>query len=532
MTYNVGNPQSAEDDPTNTSGLGAPAIIRGTIYANKISGLVVGSGQSTATQQANATALQNAINYAASNEKFFEIPPGVYQINNSAGLVIPWGKFFVWRGDMYNTQIEQHYATSPGAPVLTIGDPTGTNISSFFDVEGVNLLYAADQTGFASSQCLLLGDMYGSRIKRIGVNGNEISSYPAYNSVAFVHGDLYSNSFEDWNVWDGQNYGMYINYVSGTGNHWSNIYMRSSGSPSNNMVYLGGAVDRFDVLNIEGGTCNQILKLANCMCTFNNLHLEDNVLKSSSATLIEISNSMADFDTVTIFNPVLNTTNITSGIGAMIQTYASSPSVVNVKNLTVYTFNNTAVTMNFVVHRTTNFSVGSTSGQPQTNSAGAGSMTISNIQFKQGGGSTELTNYLNVDLYQPRSGSAFLTPSFASRYEWGQAGSRLWGALLNVSATYTHYGMLEEATIVVPATITSFTITLADTMGSSGTEKPRTGARVHITRVSGTMSGTLTVNDGGGGTLLTNTVSGGFDFQFNGSAWVQITGVSPSTSLI
>src|SRR6185437_13036600 len=73
------------NDPTNTSGLGAPALIRGTLYADHISGIVQGLGQSTATQQNNAALLQNAINYCATNNKIFEIE-GFYQINSSTGL--------------------------------------------------------------------------------------------------------------------------------------------------------------------------------------------------------------------------------------------------------------------------------------------------------------------------------------------------------------------------------------------------------------------------------------------------------------
>src|SRR4051812_19841188 len=76
------------DDPSNASGLGAAAIIRGSLYADAISGIVVGGGQNTATQQNNATLLQNAITYCAAHNKIFEIQ-GTYEINNSTGLVIP-----------------------------------------------------------------------------------------------------------------------------------------------------------------------------------------------------------------------------------------------------------------------------------------------------------------------------------------------------------------------------------------------------------------------------------------------------------
>src|SRR6478752_5541432 len=116
------------DDPTNASGLGAPALIRGTLYADHISGIVLGSGQSTATQQNNATLLQNAINYCATNNKIFEIQ-GTYEINSSAGLVIPANTYtnpgFWWIGSPTNTLIRQTYNSGSGAPVLTVGSTTG-----------------------------------------------------------------------------------------------------------------------------------------------------------------------------------------------------------------------------------------------------------------------------------------------------------------------------------------------------------------------------------------------------------------------
>jgi hypothetical protein len=91
---------------------------------------------------------------------------------------------------------------------------------------------------------------------------------------------------------------------------------------------------------------------------------------------------------------------------------------------------------------------------------------------------------------------------------------------------------VEEADIIVAQNITAFTITLADTMGTTGTIKPNTGARVHIRRDDGggTPSGALTVKDGGGTTLVNAiTAASSWDFQFNGTAWAAVTGVTQDT---
>lgn len=541
MTYNVGNPFSQADDPTNASGLGTPAIIRGTVYADKVSGLVVGSGQTTAVRQANATALQNAITYAVNNSKFFELTPGTYEISNSAGIVVPAGHHFVLRGAQYKSAIMQ-FATN--APILTLGDisTSSPTTSDFWDVQGLAVYYGVSQTGNTGAIALQIGVMQNSRISKIGVNPDQVSPYPAYVNVQInaSSGNTgpFSCEFDDWNTWNAQNYNMYLVYNGATGNVWRNIYCRNVGALSQSQFYVNGGADRFEQLNIEAGSANKVMQAVNGVTTFHNLHLEDVVATGWQPGLIETSNGMYHFENVTVVNPQFLSANITApSIGAVFQDYASGPSSISVDNLQISCSNNTAINENFVVYRTQAFNQGSLTGQPQSNSNGAPNFVIEKAYFSQSGGSTQLTNYCNLDLYQTlsNSGAQFLTPSKFGRYEWGQAGSRVIGATISIpsaTATYNHYGILEDATLLVPASITGMTINLMDTMGTTGNEVPRTGARVHITRISGTMSGTLTVKDGGGTVLTTNTTAGGLDYRFNGSAWVAITGITPNTALI
>ncbi len=135
------------DDPSNTSGLGAPAIVRGTIRGATVNGLTVGVGMSAAVRTANHTALQAALNYAVSNGKFFELEPNVYEIISPTGgvglQVTPTAvnNDFVWRGTRQSRIIQYGSNVS----VLTIGDPTGGTLARGFDMRGLRVEYGVAQ---------------------------------------------------------------------------------------------------------------------------------------------------------------------------------------------------------------------------------------------------------------------------------------------------------------------------------------------------------------------------------------------------
>ena len=112
------------------------------------------------------------------------------------------------------------------------------------------------------------------------------------------------------------------------------------------------------------------------------------------------------------------------------------------------------------------------------------------------------------------------------RYEFGASGSLVKHAVINVLANYTHYGQHVDATLIVPASVTGFTITLAATMGATGNEPVATGNRVYFIRQSGTASGTVLIKDAAGTTLATNTTNAHLSFRFNGTQYVAITPVT------
>ena len=129
-------------------------------------------------------------------------------------------------------------------------------------------------------------------------------------------------------------------------------------------------------------------------------------------------------------------------------------------------------------------------------------------------GGNNLTHF-QFDTHMPIA--SFNFPHSWIRYKYGQEGSIVEKASIAVSATYTHYGQMVDATIEVPATITSFTITLSPVQGATGTALVKLGTTLLIRRQSGSASGTLTVTNGGGaGGNLTapNTANSSGWYQF------------------
>jgi hypothetical protein len=134
------------------------------------------------------------------------------------------------------------------------------------------------------------------------------------------------------------------------------------------------------------------------------------------------------------------------------------------------------------------------------------------------------SSFLGFDGHMPVG--TFVGPQKFDRYEYGPNGSTVKHAVIDITANYTHYGQHVDATLIVPASVTGFTITLAATMGATGNEPVATGNRVYFIRQSGTASGTVLIKDAAGTTLATNTANAHLSFRFNGSQYVALTPVT------
>lgn len=524
------------DDPANVSGLGAPAIIRGTVYAH-LSGVTVGAGQTLGVRQANATALQAAITYAAVNDKYFEIIPNVYEISNSAGLVVPQssGTGFTWRGSELSS-IVQFYATGSGAPILTIGDNTGVTLIGFLDLKGVALSYGVTVTGLTLANALVVGGLDWSKMDEvlIGVNNSGSQLHPAYRAVYLPSNGgtnphtFFSNEMSNITVNGFQTYALDINNNS-TGSVWSNIYL-GGGAGSGfyptvtgviNMSNSGCNEGNFEQVNCEWLSCNNALNFGTngglYGTYFRQLHLEGIQMAGASPSLVNSAGNAITLDGLSLTDCRFNSANMT-GTGSVISDYAPGQSSTRINKMVITSNSANLVNMPVVLYNPNNGPL----------SDAGSTFQLDDLKVNDSGGGSWFNGHLSIDPHMPVSSSAFLAPYLASHYEYGSLGSLVKGAHINVSATYTHYGQLENAHIYVPATITSFTIVLAPTMGASGNQVPRIGSWVHIRRQSGSGSGTLTIQSPSGSTLGTPGTTAGVDFyfQFTGAAYAAFTPVT------
>lgn len=528
MTYVPITGDLGLDDPGNASGLGAPAIIRGTVYGHLAAGVTVGSGQTTGVRQATATGLQNALNYAGTNNKFFELIPNVYEINSSTGLVTPAGSPLVWKGSRGSSTITQFYNGGTGAPVLSIGNSSTPTYNT--EIDGVQLLYGVSQTGLTSASSLVINQVAWSAFKNININQGGGNSQ--YNSILFNTAPTFSCTFSDITAVSAQQNHMLIN-AGGSGNVFIDIDLTQGGIGTYNALagnYInftgsGGANEMtFIQLNLEWGSCNQPIVLAqNLGARFIGLHFEGINFTGSSPTAIAMSYSAVAIDTIDINDCLFRTANFT-GTAALFSDFNSGyGSTIVVNNLT-WTINSGAVNPGGAAEVDTTVLV---LHELVSNPADYfTTLSIDKIYTADHVGGN-LRPHVQFDTHTPVSSSAFIFPDICGGYSYGPGSSNIIEAQIVVSATYTHYGQYTDATIVVPASITSFTLTAAATMGATGTQKPKTGNTLHVRRQSGSAAGTLTVAYGGTSSPTVNTTAGqDFYYVFDGTTYQTFTPVT------
>lgn len=515
------------DDPQNASGLGAPAIIRGTVYAHLAAGVTVGAGQTTGVRQATATGLQNAVNYASANGKYFDIEPNVYEINSSTGLVTPAGQTINWHGSR-ESNIVQFYAGGSGAPILTIGDATGATATGGVELDGAFLTYGVDQTGLTNANGLVIGTLGLSDLRniRVGTVGTTPIN-PAYRGIYIPSSFFFSNSLTNIQVSGAQQWLCDFAGISGsTGNVFRNIYLQGAGSSFYGTLG-GGAINLalanvateniFDQLNVEWCILPQVMPIQNCFgLHINGFHLEGVKISGFGSPFFNISNSVLNIDAITFFNCFINSTQA-SGNPTIFYDYSPGASVINVKNLIMIQAAASQINLNFTMFL---------QGAP---GSGATNLNIDGMRLADSGGGN--LTHMSFDAHMPQSASAFLIPTQAQNYEYGISGSILNKGVFNVSAAYTHYGQLTNAVIILAAT-GSYTVTLADKMGATGTQFPPYGSTVTFLRPSYS-SGTVTIADAAAGTITTNTSTTTVVCQFTptvlspeAGAWVTVTPVT------
>lgn len=524
------------DDPNNASGLSAPAIVRGSIRLEKVAGFTptppAGQFLTQAVMAANATALQNALNYASNNNKNIEVGNVTFQFYSSTGLILPWsGTSTVWQGCGVNSVFKNFYNTSPGCPVMTVGDKSGSGGCYYFDIRDFgNFQQGNSNTGNTASRDVVIGGMLWSRISGLfsGNRANPGPQYPSWHGVEFIGGNpTFSCIFEHWQVNGAQQDIMHVP-VLGTGNVFRDFYINGGGqqgtSPpviNGNMLALGagGAMTEqlFERFNLEWCSTNNPLNISNLYgCRFSELHMEGLNLTGANPYVIN-SNFLNIIDIQGWICETMNTSTA-SGTGAYIRNYQGGGSCLNVRNVCLFSGaagDAITIPMQFM---------------SVTNERDNGSSCYTIQGFRQNDGTGNLRSQISLDPHMPVSGSQFYLPNIFNDYRHDSMGSVLTGADITVATNYNHYGQLSDAHLQVPSSLSSaISITLMHTMGLTGNEPVAVGTRVHVRRSnSGSFSNNCSIYDQGNGTALIVNTSTNQDyfFRFNGSNWAVFTAVS------
>lgn len=518
---------------TTGSGFGCNTIsqatsVPGALNLSVYPGVVVGAGQTLATQQANCTNINAAISFAESSGLELDVPAGVYQYNCAGGIVVPpvaaSGTGFKFRGNRAGTVFLQMFATSPGAPALTLGDPTGATVFYGLDFDGATVRYGAVQTGFTSAETVTIGAMVNSRISGLGV-GQPSNSFPGYDGVLIATGGsptYISNSADGWYVNGAQRTLLNAANALGAGNNFGNIFL-SNGSSGTYGALTGFCLTlgttaistetKFNTLDCEWSSGNVALDIENAVgIGIENLHIQGFKSTGAAPILVQTVASDVRIGSMQVQDWLLQSGNIT-GTPKVFRDASATPSNVQVQSLDFLQTVSGNVTSAFTVM------------SPDAPADDNGTYAVRQMRFQATAGT--FAALVNLDSHMPTTSSAFLTPERVGQYTWGPFGSNVDKAVIPVSATYTQYGQLTGSTIEVPASITSFTITLQAVQGATGNQPVALGTVVHVRRQAGSASGTLTVTDDTPTTLTTNTTAAqDFWYIFNGTHFVTYTPVT------
>lgn len=493
-----------------------PYLMRGTVNAALYTGVVKGTGLSSAARQANLTALQNAINYASSNDKFFEIEGGDYEIEGAAGLTLLTGNGFTWRG-AFDATIWQF---STNAPVLTFGavGATGTGQLGNASIDGINVRYGVSQTGQTGANALIFGNCFKVRFSRLYCQATINIPYRAAYFFSNNVGDFFSCSVRDCSFSFAQQ-NLIKMASTGTGSVWENIYTQAGTIASPGTVTLpvdfglGNHDGVIDQLNIEGCAANVFLQLTQQRnLTISGLHFEGNRMTGANPRLVSVSTSgNVVINGTSCYDTDARTANGVTGTPAII--FAGAGTSVMARGQVVIQNNNT------------------------TNN-----VEIARVDY---GSDDNLPSYISLEGF---SGGGTMVYPATPALPWATYGEVFQGGKVthgqgitdytenariwldnSTAATYTHYGVHRDAFIRIQSTIgANKTIVLSDVFRATapGTTRKRfAGDTVTIRRRNdGTLDAfTVTVRNltAGGTVLYTGAASTAFTkyFAFDGTNW-------------
>lgn len=503
--------------------LGLPPVLRGTVSGARWEGVTPGSGMPPEARARNFEGLQAALDHAAASGKFFELEPGLYQIDGARGLAVPAGEHgFVWRGSR-GAHIQQF---ADDAPILTVGDVTGRRMTAHADIRGLRLSYAADQSDNRGASALRLGLMRSSIVENVavfadyGVSGPRIQAHRGIEVTnAAMASGFFSNALRDIFVGGARRHLLDIALV-GTGSVFQNIYLTQgvTGRPAlieGEALRIAGNADLyesvFENLNVEWCIANVLILAQNCRATsFIGCHLEGNRLVGEDPRVMQVSTSQLVFHGLNILDLEVPT----EGADGL------APKVFGFYGDCALSASGLQVTWSRPgkARRTFQLCGPGRYNPPDDRHR----VCITDLTIRDVGGG----NAHRVELDANLPVGVFPSPAGVERFVCRQDGlSRVEGAGFDVNADITVYGQLVDPRLVFPATLGAHRgVTLSDRMkpdGEGAAARPASGAMASVRRASGTADAFAVAIRNHDGRLLDSIAVAGRTarFQFDGKDW-------------
>ena len=480
------------EDPANASGLGVFAIFRGAVYAHLVTGVTRGAGQTLGVRQATATALNAAILYAGNNNLEFKIADGIYEFDNTAGIVVsPNFSSFRWTGSNDVTLRQFH----SNVPIISIGSMTNTSTDTLYGyiIDGFTVQYGITQTGQTAATGIRIGAGQVGWCSFRNITYNDSSGFKAYDGFTTTAGSTYAGNlfnceFSNIKVQGFQNNGI-KHGLMGEGNNWYNLFISNPVAGAMGAItgtafdisspfFAGGGSESLNGVHIDFiAAAGQIMNFGSVeSIVINTLHIEECMGASQLASCTNLVINGCRY---------LNMNNLaaTGGNATTPFWYLYDRVSMVVNGMTITWGGSGFVDTNYLMIF-----------QDQTATDDQPSVVVNGLAINDAAtGRAQANRLLALD----RTVTTWVPPEFISRYTFGSAISRIEGALWgSVTTTRTIYGQFKHCYLAVPAALAgTITITLSN-LARSGSGLPcETGNTIHILRQAGTATNSLTVNN-------------------------------------
>lgn len=483
-------------------GVAAPNVLRGTLDVQKYfiaQGGAVGSMSGTPSQRVtNATALQAAYTYATTNGLMMEQTPADYEINGA--VRIPAVEGVVFRGAAGFSLATNIIQFATNIPVLTLSYPILTEVGRW-DFSGISLNYGVSQAGQTAALTCVFGSLDASTVKNVLISPNGTAGYDGMtvnSGFSNVYGNFIIKAFQ-------RNGFNAAGSTGTTGSSYNDFYMSpgaflSPGAITGSCINISNAgIDDFTMrrYNLEwfsGNAASAINATSTHGATFESGHIEGCFLTGADPYMVSTTSGNMHFGQLNLID--LNNASAT-GMSVLFRDWSNGGGNTLIDGLCI-TDNNRS---SYVTHNLQLFWPA-----PETDGDNPPMFVVNGLGGGNFGGGTQVRSNAAFDWQMPLAN--FNWPLWIKRYEFNFGASRVIGAVILVSATYTHYGQHQDATILVPGTITPFTLTLATRASATvGSLPVRPGTTLVVRRRNETFSGNLTISFGGTGSPITNSAN-------------------------